>query len=197
MRKVDIDRKFAQNRNAIYSTQARGYHGGFVKLLGAPTKNFRGSYTVSVQRVTAVCQVGDEETGLIYARLHEGFNRTQVSAKYSHVYSVTLPQLTEVFAESEEEFILKRIRNAEDAHSRNLAREAEQTAMRLQKEETARKVEEFLDFTRTVIRDATGTEVTLELRTIHNGKAELMVKVDELPVFGDAITKLAWITAKT
>ena len=192
MKKVEVDQKYAQNRHAIYSTEARGVHGGFVKLFSPPTKNFRGSYFVSVQRIDTVCQVGDEETGLIVARLNGGLSRTQVSAKYTHVYRVTLPQLTGVFAESEEEFILKRIRNAEDAHSRNLAREAEQRAMRLEKDETARKVNEFLDFARTVIREATGTEILLEARTIHHGKVELVTKVDDLPVLGDALTKLAW-----
>jgi hypothetical protein len=197
MKKVDIDRKYAQNRHAIYSTEARGFHGGFVKLLSPPTKNFRGSYFVSVQRVDTVCQVGGEETGLIVARFNGGLSRTEVSAKYTHVYRVTLPQLKEVFAESEEEFIQKRIQNAEDAHTRNLAREAEQRAMRLEKDETARQVNEFLDFARTVIREATGTEILLEARTIHHGKLELVTRLDDLSVLGDALTKLAWATKPT
>ena len=66
--------------------------------------------------------------------------------------------------------------------------------MRLEKDETARKVNEFLDFARTVIREATGTEILLEARTIRHGKVELVTKVDDLPVLGDALTKLAWAT---
>jgi len=55
-------------------------------------------------------------------------------------------------------------------------------------------VNEFLDFARTVIREATGTEILLEARTIHHGKLELVTRLDDLPVLGDALTKLAWAT---
>jgi hypothetical protein len=179
MRKVDIERNF-RNRQAIYSVTRRGMHDGWVQLLTPPQKRLNGVYTVTGQMVKVVESGGDE-----------------FFVQYHHVVTLTLPQLKEVYAESQDDFLRKRKTAIGEARIRNEQRYANQERMRREKEETYRKVEEFLDFARTVIRDATGTEVTLELRTIHNGKAELMVKVDELPVFGDAITKLAWITAKT
>lgn len=194
MKKVDIDGNYAANRHAIYSTESRGSQGGFVKLLGPPTKNFRGSYLVSVQRVDIVCQVGEEETGLSVARFTEGFSNTVVSAKYSYVYKVTLPQLTELFANSEEEFILRRVSDATAAHERNLARLETQRVMRHEKDDEARQVNEFVNYARTVIREATGTDIMLEVRTIHHGKVELVTRIADFPILGDALTKLAWAT---
>lgn len=192
MKKVDIDGNYAENRHAIYSTESRGLHSGFVKLLGPPIKNFRGSYLVSVQRVDIVCQVGDEETGLIVARFNEGFSNTVFSARYSYVYKVTLPQLTELFAHSEEEFILRRVSDATAAHERNLARLETQRVMRHEKDEEARLVQEFVVHANEAIRIATGTETGIKLRTIHAGRVELSVKLDELPVISNALTKLVW-----
>lgn len=180
MKKVDIDRKYAENRNAIYTVRRNGMHGGWVQLLTPPQKQLNGTYLATGQMVKVVESQNDE-----------------FFVEYNYVLSFTLSQLKEVYAESSDDFLRRRKTEIGEAQVRLSERYANQERMRREREETYRKVEEFLDVARTVIRDATGTEVTLELRTIHNGKAELMVRVDELPVFGDAITKLAWATTKT
>jgi transcriptional antiterminator Rof (Rho-off) len=156
-------------------------HAGWVQLLTAPQKRFNNTYTVEAQMVRVV----------------ESHNLEEFAVEYNYLVTLTLSQVKEVYAESSDDFLRKRKIAILEAQNRNIERFARQEQMRREREETYRKVEEFLDVARTVIRDATGADVTLELRTIHNGKAELMVKVDELPVFGDAITKLAWVTTKT
>jgi len=181
MRKVELERNYRNNRFAIYSFFRRGMHAGWVQLLTAPQKRFNNTYTVEAQMVRVV----------------ESHNLEEFAVEYNYLVTLTLSQVKEVYAESSDDFLRKRKIAILEAQNRNIERFARQEQMRREREETYRKVEEFLDVARTVIRDATGADVTLELRTIHNGKAELMVKVDELPVFGDAITKLAWVTTKT